>query len=162
MSHRFPALLAVIPLVAVLGGFQPAHADTKSVSVDATVKAVCKFSSGDVKLNFSDLDPSDPATTDVQKDVELKFKCTKGTKPTAVGLKNGAVTKLKLATDASGAKSIAYNLAVVGPASAYPAGLGFSDGNEVSVTLRGTIPRASIRDAEVGAYSDTVQFDINP
>lgn len=123
-----------------------AAADTQTISVTASVNAVCKFSGAAAAIDFGAIDPSGAAGTKTAP-VSVPFKCTKGVTPSVTA---GTIVPLT-----SGANTMVFTL---DPFVA-PAGTGFSAA--VNATSTANIATAVWQNAAAGSYTGSVVVDIN-
>ena len=123
-----------------------AAADTQTISVTASVNAVCKFSGAAAAIAFGAIDPSG-AAADKTAPVSVPFKCTKGVTP---GVTTGTITPLT-----SGANTMAFTL----DAFVAPPGTGFSAAVNATSTAR--IADGVWQDAAAGSYTGSVVVNID-
>lgn len=123
-----------------------AAADTQTISVTASVSAVCKFSGTAATIAFGVIDPSS-AAGDKTATVTVPYKCTKNLTPSVT---TGAIVPLT-----SGGNTMAFTLDtfIVVP------GAGFSTAVDATSTAR--IADGIWQDAPAGGYTGSVVVNIN-
>jgi len=147
-QNRIAHAVAVVLLASASGA--AFASDSQSLTVTATVSAVCKFVAVPA-LSFS-IDPS--LTGNQTGSATVSYKCTNGTSPTfATGA--GTLTGRTLTRVLGG--TMAYDLSVAGAS----AGDGFSTAAE-TMTLTATVGQAAYQDAVAGAYTETLSLTVNP
>lgn len=147
--HTALAKAAAITVLASIAGLAAA-ADSSSLTVTATVAAVCKFSSVPA-ISFN----IDPSGTGVQSGTSsVTYRCTNGTTP-SFGTGAGTLTGRTLTRALGG--TMGYDLSVAAPS----AGDGFSTAPE-AVVLTAGVAQAAYQDAVAGAYVETLSLTISP
>jgi spore coat protein U-like protein len=146
-QNRIAHAVAVVLLASASGA--AFASDSQSLTVTATVSAVCKFVAVPA-ISFT-IDPS--LTGNQTGNATVTYKCTNGQSPTFA---TGAGT-LTGRTLTFGAATMAYDLSVSGAT----AGDGFS-GAAQSMTLTATVGQAAYQDAVAGAYTETLSLTVNP
>lgn len=135
----------VVASLACAAGFAAAG-DTQTVTVTASVAAVCKFGTAAADIAFGAIDQS-TGTGNKTAAVVVPFKCTKGITP--------AITQGTIVPLTSGLNTMAFTV----PAFTVPAGTGFSAA--VNATSTATIAQAVWQDAPVGTYVGSIVLNIN-
>lgn len=140
-------------------------ADTASLTVNATVNGVCKFTApasatltlSNVALPATGIDPS--SATSATGSTTLLYRCTKGQAPGfSAGQGNnwsGSSNQVKHATLAD---VMAYSLSLSPSA---PTGAGFAAADQ-TLTITGSILQADFQAAAAGNYTDTVVISVTP
>lgn len=134
-----------------------ASADTQSMSVNASVSAICKFNSGQTPvLAFGAIDPS--GTTNAIASTTVLYRCTKGT----VASVSSAVTGTRTLTGSGTAAgdSMSYTLSFTSGNAG--TGTGFGSGQDLALVLAGTITPANYQNKTVGPYADNVTLTVTP
>ena len=156
MKNARTTIAKVIALIALgsASGFAAA-ADSQTLTVNASVSAVCKFSTVPA-LTFPAINPATVAA-DVPGSTDVTYKCTKGTAPsTLVPSVTGAWAMVDPSVTGS---SLPFSLTV----GTLGAGNGFGSGAAVTVTISGTIALADAQAAMAGTgYTKAVSLAINP
>lgn len=152
------AIAAAALVLASSSGF--AASDTATLSVTASVAAVCKLTlSG--PMAFGALDPT--VTTNKTASATATYKCTKGStvssftvNSTTTGTYSGSMAGLT----SGNTDTIAYGITWTNPAPY--AGVGMGAGVTAgSVTLSGTVLNASYVDVTPDSYAGSVGIAIN-
>lgn len=150
--------IARIIALSVLGsacGFAAA-ADSQTLTVNASVSAVCKFSTVPA-LNFPAINPATVAAA-VPGSTDVTYKCTKGTTPSSVAATVADGVWAMVDPSVTGS-SLPFSLSV----GSLGAGNGFGGGAAVTVTISGTIALADAQAAMAGTgYTKAVSLAINP
>ena len=148
--------------VALLAGLAAgAYADTQNLTVTATVRGVCKFTSAARTLNF-DIDPSTPGTISGAMSGAVTYKCTKDTVGTGVTAGNGLHFSGSRRMSDGGATPtyLPYTLTVSGGTAT---GTGFGTGStDSTITITGTVAESDYANLPVSSYSDTVLLTLTP
>lgn len=140
--------------LASAAGFAAA-ADSQTLSVTASVDALCKFSSAPATLAFGAIDPS--GTVDKTATVNVLYKCTKGTPSAGVSPASGGTARTMTGTGAG--NTLAYTLAFVGGTQT---GAGFGSGKDLTLAVNGTITPTQFQNAAADSYSESVTLNITP
>ncbi|MBT9477154.1 hypothetical protein [Polaromonas sp.] len=135
----------VVASLACAAGFAAA-ADTQTVAVNASVAAVCKFSTAAAAIDFGAINQS-AGSGNKTAPVSVPFKCTKGVTPV---ITQGTIVPLT-----SGSNTMAFTV----PAFTIPVATGFSAA--VNATSTATIAQAVWQDAPAGTYAGSIVLDIN-
>jgi spore coat protein U-like protein len=152
-------MVVFIALAVLAAGGTAWGADSNTLTVAASVKGTCKFSTANSTLNFGELDPSslDP----VNRDTTTGFWCTKNlvTQIQFVadyGLNSGGGTTRQMKHSASN-DLIPYSLTL-------SPGVGANQGPTFprTLTISGTVLAADFREKSEGSYSDTVVITFSP
>lgn len=130
-------------------------ADTLNMAVSANVLSTCRMITVPA-MSFGNLDLVTPVALTVP--VTATYKCTNGQAPT--GFTVGAVASPFAGSLASGANSIAYQVAWTNPTTA-GTGLGAA-ATAINVVLTGTMTAAAYSNAAVGTYAQSVPVSITP
>ncbi len=150
--------------LATIGAFGalPASAGstTSTINVSAQVQAMCRFNSaGPTTLTIANsgavIDPSiaGPATGSAS----VLFRCSTGTSSTITadnGLNYTTTRNVK-----NGANAMPYTLSLTG---ATQTGTGMGTGQDLTLTVNGSIAQTDYQNAASGSYSDTVTLTIAP
>ncbi len=148
------AILAAAALLLAAGAAMAA--DTANVQVTATVVGTCSFATIPA-VDFGTLDPGTNGAVNPAP-VNLTFNCTNGIAYTLSDDKGGAGGSLN-STLSNGTDTIPYSLAYSNSAGV---GQGAGVANEITSVLTASIAAGTYGGISVGAYSDTIQFTINP
>ena len=154
MTLNHVAKAAAAAILTLAAGF--AAADTQSLAVSASVKAVCKFNSGQTPaLAFGEIDPS--LSGDKTATANVLYRCTNGT--------SASVTDVTGPRNMSGSgtaagEMMAYTLAFDSGASG--TGSGFGSGKDITLAVSGKITATQYENAMVGSYADTVTLTVTP
>jgi spore coat protein U-like protein len=154
MTHsRIAKAIAVIALASA-SGF--AGADTGTLTVTATVNAVCKFGAIP-NLAFGIIDPSAVAAN-VTGSTTVEYRCTKGTVPTALTATAGPLAMVDPGVAGS---TLPFSLTL--PAANTLVGNGFGAAAQSTFTINGTILLADAQGAMAGnGYTKAVTLTITP
>jgi spore coat protein U-like protein len=147
-------LLGMVMVLGLVLSTGVAFADTNTLTVQASVIGICKFSSGPSTLDFGALNPS--SASDVAATTTVNFWCTKNAGNTVAadnGAHFGSSSKRMLGPTA--ADLIPYSL-TPSPTS------GSAKTSAITLTLNGSIANVDYVNAAVGSYSDTVTLTITP
>lgn len=157
--HTAIAKAVAATILVSFAGFAAA-ADTQNLNVTATVSGVCKFSSIVQTLAFGTVDPS-VAGPIAGSGAAVTYKCTKGTNATSVLGGNGLhyTGSSRAMKNGANADVIAYSLVITGGTQL---GTGFGSGQDLSLTVNGSIAAADYQNVSAGAYSDTVLLSLLP
>lgn len=142
-----------LALMACVSGFATA-ADTTGLAVTANVPGLCKFSTTTTSLAFGAVDPS--LTADKVVSTNVNYKCTKNT--TSLGVtadKQGLVRTMVNVINV--VNTMSYTLAFAGGTQI---GKGFGPGQDLALSVTGTITAAQYQNAAAGAYSENVTLTI--
>jgi hypothetical protein len=154
--HTALAKAAVLAVLAAAAG-TVAAAGTQNLNVTATVTGTCKFSSAVQTFGFGTLDPSAAVLTS-GSGAAVTYRCTKGTAATGVTADNGAHFSASRRMT-NGTDFIPYSLSIAGGTQT---GLGFGTGNDLSITLTGSVLAADYVNVSAGSYADVVVLSITP
>lgn len=150
-------------------------ADSATVSVTATVKAVCKLSASTYSMGFGTLDPSATGSPNGTGTATIGYTCTKGTAPSSVsvgGVSNGTTgfsSSSSAAASAGGdlastsnsatnTDRLPYKITWTTPTTA-GTGLGAT---ATTFDLTGTITYANYSTVTADSYSGAVGISIAP
>jgi spore coat protein U-like protein len=158
MNKRNKAL--VIAVATALGAFasSAALADTKTITINASVSAVCHFSNNSTQvITIGPIDPS--GAGDVTGNVDVLYKCTKGDTPSVLSgpssdtlaCTGGGCT---VGTDTLAVYSITYSAPVQGS--------GFGSGQDKTLTVTGKVQQSDYQNAVVGNYSHNITVTLTP
>lgn len=150
---------AIAAALAVLAA--SAFADTQNLTVSATVRGVCKFTSGAQTLSF-DIDPSTPTSVSGVMSGAVTYKCTNGTAGTGVTADNGLHFSGGHRMSSGGATPtyLPYALTVSGGTAT---GNGFGAGStDNPVTISGTVAATDYANLPATSFSDTVVLTLAP
>ena len=149
-------MLIATAAAALLAG--PAQAsDSVSVTVNATVVAVCKFFTSSPVVNItntgsgSNIDPS--SATTATGNAAITYRCSNGSSPT--------FTVPATATVTCGACSGATMSPAITSANT-GAGTGMGSGQDKTLTVTGQILQAAFQNAAAGAYTGSITVDVAP
>jgi len=148
-------LIAAASTLVVAGGAQAS--DSATVTVNATVVAVCKFftSSPTINLNNtgtgSNIDPS--SSSDATGSVGITYRCTNGTTP-AFTVPSSATVTCAACSGATMAPTIT--------STNDGAGSGMGSSNNKTLTVSGKITPANFENSPVGAYTGTMSVSVSP
>lgn len=132
-----------------------AQAADNTMTVTASVKGACGFSSSTSLLDFGQLDPT--STADAVKNVSIGYWCTKGQVASTSVTASANGTALNPRMKGTGGTFIPFSLAIAGGN-----GTGLGKNNPLSMTVTGTILNADYVDAAVDSYTDTVTLTLTP
>jgi hypothetical protein len=152
---RILAVAIAVGLVAAAGPGMAA--DSNTLTVQASVRGTCKFSSTTSILGFGTLDPS--VGTDVNGSTTVQFWCTKGVTTDSITASNGnnfAGGKRGM-MDTVSSEVIPYTLAL-DPGISPNAG----PSSPRTLTITGSVLGADYTAKSAGDYSDSVTLSINP
>jgi hypothetical protein len=157
--------IALVAAAALLAGSQAFAADTANLQLTATVNGVCKLY-GASTMTFSNPTGSgaiDPTGADATGSSTVKYRCTKGLAPSAFTIGGDAAATGhtgSLAAQTSGnTDSLGYSLSWTNPTTV---GAGMGSGNDISVTVNGTILATQFVNATADTYKATVVVSISP
>jgi len=156
MNTKILALALVA--AGLVSGNALAASSTNTLNVTASVTGTCKFNSaGPSTLAFGAIDPS--SATNATATTNVTYRCTKGT-TSSVTTDNGSNYSApnKRMKD-SGTNYLVYSTALVGGAQV---GIGHGAGNDLTLTVNGTVAVADFQNAAAGSYTDTVVLTIAP
>lgn len=142
----------VAAALATLSGLAGAT-DTQNLTVNATVKAICKFYGTAQTAAFGDVDPS--GTVDVTATATVQYKCTNGTTPGSLAPTSGGLTR---SMSDGGTNTLGYTLSLA----ALSAGSGFGDTQQKSVVVTATMTPAQFQNAVAATYQEVVSLTITP
>lgn len=153
-------ILRAAALAAVAFSMSGAHAatDTATMTVSASVAAICKVSLSSA-MAFGPLDVT--VTTDATKVVTASYQCTKGTAVTSFtvgGLTTGTYTNTM--TSGTTADTIPFSIGWTNPAAFTGAGMS-STAAKTTVTLTGTIVNADYVNVTPASYTRDVSIAVN-
>ncbi|MGE0498144.1 MAG: spore coat protein U domain-containing protein [Ramlibacter sp.] len=158
MTRISSALKALAVAMVASSPLLVAAADTQNLNVTATVTGKCKFTSSVQTFGFGALDPSAAVLTN-GAGAAVTYKCTKGTASAGVTAGNGSNFSGGSRRMTNGTDFIPYSLTLSGGTQT---GLGFGSGNDLNLTLAGSVAAADYENASAGSYSDTVLLSISP
>ena len=151
-SHAVYQIFSLVLLTCV-SGFASA-AGSSTLAVTANVPGICKFSTASTPLAFGNVDPS--LTVDVVVPATVNYKCTKNTSSAGVTATGGNIRTM---VGPTAADTMGYTLAFSGGTQA---GKGFGPGQDLLLTVTGTITAAQYQNVAAGAYSENVTLNITP
>ncbi|HZY19763.1 MAG TPA: spore coat protein U domain-containing protein [Ramlibacter sp.] len=158
-GHFLKAALAAVAVAATSAAF----ADTQPLTVNATVQAVCKFTSAARTLSFN-IDPSVAGPVAGVMSGTVTYKCTKGTVGTGVAAGNGnnfAGGTRQMSTGGTTPNLLPYTLTLTG-GTATGTGFGASS-TDSTITITGSVAAADYANLPAStAYTDTVQLTLTP
>jgi hypothetical protein len=164
MPKRHSVRLAVVALLAATTATSALAADNATLTIQATVAAVCKLGTNSYNMTFA-LDPT--LATDGTATTTVGYRCTKGTAPatfTVGGQANGATGySSTVATHLVGAATgntdkLPYKITWTNPTSTGD-GLG---GTLRTFDLTGTITNADYTIVNADTYSGSIGISITP
>lgn len=150
-------LLFVAAALATLVAGSAQASDSVSVTVNATVVAVCKFFTSSPVANItntgtgSNIDPS--SATTASGNAAITYRCSNGTSPT--------FTVPATATVTCGACSGATMVPTITSANT-GAGTGMGSAHDKTLTVTGQIVQANFQNAVAGAYTGSITVDVAP
>ena len=163
-SIKLTALASAILSAGLIMSTGAIAGGTTSLTVNATITAVCKVTTAPGTLNFGIIDPS--GVVNATASATFVMKCSNGTTSTAAtdnGGLNFSVTKRMQHTVAG--NFLAYAIAYVNDIGFAGAGFAGAAASQ-TVTINGTITPAQYAGAlaTTGAqiYADTVTITVNP
>lgn len=152
---RIAKIAAAVCLATAAGA---AAADNQSLSVTASVTAICKFNSGQSPvLDFGAIDPSGSGNVTATP-ASVNYKCTKGTAATIDSSVTGSRTMAGSGTAAG--DSMTYTLSFTSGGTG--TGTGFGAGQDLTLVLGGTITAANYQNKTVGSYAENVTLTVTP
>ena len=161
MKQNLSLILRSALIAALAGLAGGAYADTQNLTVTATVRSVCKFTSAARTLNF-DIDPSTPGTVSGVMDGAVTYKCTRDTVATGVTASNGShFSGSRRMSDGAGTPTyLPYTLSVTGGTAT---GSGFGTGStDSTITVTGTVAATDYANLPANSFSDTVVLTLTP
>jgi len=150
--------LLVAAAVAALGAGSARASDSVSVTVNATVVAVCKFFTASPVVNItntgtgSNIDPS--SSTTASGNAAINYRCSNGTSPTFTVPGTATVT----CALCSGTPTMTPTIT----SSDTGAGTGMGSGQNKTLTVTGQITQANFQDAAAGAYTGSISVSVAP
>ncbi|MEK6806403.1 MAG: spore coat protein U domain-containing protein [Pseudomonadota bacterium] len=152
---------AAVVVVAVASSSAFAASSTHDLAVSAQINGNCKFNgAGPTALTLANsgalIDTS--LATDATGSATVPFRCTKGT-TSAISAGNGLHFAGGSRNVDSGTETMAYSLALSDDAQV---GTGHGAGQDLTLTVDGTIAFANHQNASAGTYTDTVVLTITP
>jgi len=149
-------LAAAASTVFVAGGAQAT--DSATVTVNATITAVCKFFTASPTVNItntgsgSNIDPS--SATAASGNVPITYRCSNGTTP--------VFTVPATATVTCGACTGSPTMAPTISSANTGVGTGMGTGKDQTLTVTGQITQANFQNSPVGAYTGTMTVSVTP
>lgn len=139
---------------ASIGGSAFAAGPNHTITVNATVPTVCKFSSTTSSVTLA-LDPT--LTTTVTGTDNVLYRCTNGTAPTFT-LTSSSTSSTTGGNLAQGAETIPYTFTSTsgGP------GTGLGSGNDKTLGVTVSVDQTNAASVTPGTYSDTIVVSVNP
>jgi hypothetical protein len=151
--------LLAVALFAAGAATSASAADSYSLTVNANVIGMCKFTqaAGAILTLTNVVGGIDPSSaTNATGTANLTYQCTKGQNPTfATG--NGANWSGTANRVSNGTDFMVYTLAYGAPTT----GAGFGGGN-LTIAVNGTILPTDFSAASAGLYTDTVPVNVTP
>lgn len=155
--------IATLGLVAggVFAATQAFAQDTQDLNVNATVNATCKFQGSAKTVTIQNdgngaIDPS--LNTDATGTATVKYRCTKGTTPSAVTAGDGQNFSGGSRRVAFSGEFMPYSLTL----GSTTAGSGHGTGQDKDLSVSATITAANHQNASAGTYTDVVVLTITP
>jgi len=145
-------LAAGVAAACVWMGTNAYAAGSHTISVNATVTAVCRFvtSSSSIPLTIDPTQSTTVTATDL-----VPYQCSSGTTP-AFTLASSSTDSATGGNLLNGANTLAYAFSSSGAA----AGTGFTSTQSLTVTV--SVGQAQAASVPAGTYSDTVLVSVNP
>ena len=157
-SSRFKSSLLIAAAFAVLSAGSAQASDSVSVTVNATVVAVCKFFTASPVVNItntgtgSNIDPS--SATTASGNAAITYRCSNGTSPTFTAPATATVT----CSACTGTPTMTPTITSANTG----AGTGMGSGQDKTFTATGQITQANFQNARAGAYTGSITVSVAP
>ena len=157
-NRNFKNVLIVVAASSILAATGAQAADSATVTVNATITAVCKFFTSSPTINItntgsgSNIDPS--SATTASGNVPVTYRCTNGTTP--------VFTVPATATVTCGACTGSPTMAPTITSANTGVGTGMGSGKDQTLTVTGQILQANFQNSPVGAYTGTMTVSVTP
>jgi hypothetical protein len=147
MNTKNRTLKAVAAAALALSCGYAAASDSQTVTVQATVSTICKFSGTAAAIDFGTISPNAAAGTK-SANITVPYKCTKGTTPAVTA---GTITNMT--NGAGGTMAFTVNTFTTVAATGFTAA--------VNATSTADIASAVWQDAPAGSYTGSVVVNID-
>lgn len=153
LRKRFLALSLAVGFASI-GGNAFAAGPNHTITVNASVAAVCKFNTTASTVALT-VDPT--TATTVSGTDNVLYRCTNGTAPTFT-LTSSSTSSTSSGNLIQGAESIPYTFT----STSGVAGSGMGAGNDKTLGVTVSVDQTTAAGVTPGTYSDTIVVSVNP
>ena len=159
-TRKFTRLMLPVAAACALAAGTAQASDNVTVTVNATIIAVCKFFTAAPVINItntgsgSNIDPS--SATTASGNAPITYRCSNGTSPTFTVPATATVTCTTSGT--CGSSTMVPTVSSVNTG----AGTGMGTGKDQTLTVTAQITQANFQNSQVGTYSGTMLVSVSP
>ncbi len=158
MRTRALRLALATAIFTTLGATNVQAADSRSVTVNATVVGVCRFFTAAPVVNItntgtgSNIDPS--SATSATGNAAITYRCSNGTTPSFTVPATATVT----CAACTGSPTMTPTMTSANTG----AGSGMGSGQDKTLTVTGTLLQAAFQDSAAGIYTGNITVSVTP